>query len=69
MSEEVVAAQKDLRKLDEHLELLKRNKGVFEAEEFTINRNHAETMEKIRNHKSEIEKNVLSFTSKKIVVA
>jgi hypothetical protein len=68
-SEEVVAAQKDLAKLNEHLELLKRNKGVLEAEEFTINRNHAETMEKIRNHKSEIEKNVLSFTSKKIVVA
>ena len=68
-SEEVVAAQKDLARLNEHLELLKRNKGVLEAEEFTINRNHAETMEKIRNHKSEIEKNVLSFTSKKIVVA
>lgn len=68
-SEEVVAAQKDLRKLNEHLELLKRNKGVLEAEEFTINRNHAETKEKIQNHKSEIEKNVLSFTSKKIVVA
>jgi hypothetical protein len=68
-SEEVVAAQKDLTKLDEHLELLKRKKGVLEAEEFTINRNHAETMEKIQSHKSEIEKNVLSFTSKKIVVA
>lgn len=68
-SAEVAATEKELAKLNEHMELLKRNRGVIEAEEFSISRNHTETLEKIRNHKDEIQKNVLSFLGRKIVVA
>jgi hypothetical protein len=68
MSEEVAATQRDIAKLNEHLDLLKRNKGVLEADGLMIGRNHSETMEKIRNHKSEIEHNVFDFLAKKIVV-
>jgi hypothetical protein len=68
-SEEVAVTQRHLAKLNEHVENLARKKGVLETEEFTINRNCQETAEKIRNVKSEIEKNVFSFMAKKILVA
>jgi hypothetical protein len=68
MSEEVAATQRDIAKLNEHLDLLKRNEAVLEAGELSINRNHSETTEKIRNHKNEIEHNVFDFMAKKIVV-
>lgn len=68
-SEEVAVTQRDLAKLCEHVDNLTRKKGVLETEEFTINRNCKETAEKIRNVKSEIEKNVFSFMTKKIIVA
>jgi len=69
LSEEVASTQKDLAKLNENLEDLARSRGVFEAEEISINRNHSETVEKIRNHKSEIERNILSFMGKKVTIA
>jgi len=68
-SEEVAVTQKDLAKLCEHVDNLTRKKGVLETEEFTINRNCLETAEKMRSVKSEIEKNVFSFMTKKITVA
>jgi len=68
-SEEVATTKKDLAKLDEHLEHLVRNRGVFEAEEISINRVYSETVEKIKNHKSEIEENILSFMGKKVTIA
>jgi hypothetical protein len=68
-SEEVAVTQRDLAKLYEHVDNLTRKKGVLETEEFTINRNCLETAEKIRSVKSEIEKNVFSFMTKKITVA
>ena len=68
-SEEVAVTQRDLAKLCEHVDNLTRKKGVLETEEFTINRNCLETAEKIRSVKSEIEKNVFSFMTKKITVA
>jgi phage shock protein A len=67
-SEEVAVTQRDLAKLCEHVDNLTRKKGVVETEEFTIDRNCLETAEKIRSAKSEIEKNVFSFMSKKITV-
>ncbi len=67
-SEEMAATLKDLAKLDEQSDALRRNKGVLESEELSIRRNYTETAEKIRNHRSDIEKNVFSFTAKKIVV-
>lgn len=68
MSEEVATTQKDIAKINEQLDLLKRNMGVLEADRLSIGRNHTETLEKIRNHKSEIERNVFDFLAKKIVV-
>jgi hypothetical protein len=68
-SEEVAVTQKDLAKLCERVDNLTRKKGILETEEFTINRNCLETAEKIRSVKSEIEKNVFSFMTKKITVA
>ena len=67
-SEEVASTQKDLAKLNEHIENLTRNKGVLEAEEIILARNYSETADKIRNVKSEIEKNILSFMSKKVTI-
>jgi hypothetical protein len=68
-SEEVAATQKDLAKLHEQVGNLTRSKGVLEGEELSINRTYVETAEKIRNHKSEIEKNIFSFTSKRVKIA
>ena len=67
-SEEVASTQKDLAKLNEHVENLTRNKGVLEAEEIFLGRNYSETADKIRNVKSEIEKNIFSFMSKKVTI-
>ena len=67
-SEEVAVTQRDLAKLCEHVDNLTRKKGVLETEEFTIDRNCVETAEKIRSAKTEIEKNVFSFMTKKITV-
>ena len=67
-SEEVAVTQRDLAKLCEHVDNLTRKKGVVETEEFTIDRNCLETAEKIRSAKSEIEKNVFGFMTKKITV-
>jgi hypothetical protein len=65
-SEEVTTVQRDLSKLQEHVEDLKRKKGIIETEEGSIQRIHNETVEKIRNHKSEIEENIFSFTGKHV---
>jgi DNA repair exonuclease SbcCD ATPase subunit len=65
-SEEVTAMQQNLSKMQAHVEDLKRRKGVVETEEASIRRAHEETLEKIRNHKAEIEKNVFSFLNKTI---
>jgi hypothetical protein len=68
-SEEVAATQRDLAKLNEHIQNLTRTKGVFEAEEVSIKKACVETAERIRNHKGEIEKNILSFMGKKVTIA
>jgi hypothetical protein len=67
-SEEVTATQKDLTKLHEHVANLTRSKGVQEGEEHSINRNYVETAEKIQSLKSEIEKNIFSFTNKRVTI-
>jgi predicted nucleic acid-binding Zn-ribbon protein len=65
-SEEVTVMQQNLSKIQAHIEDLTRKKGVVETEEATIRRAHEETVEKIRNHKAEIEKNILSFMNKTV---
>jgi hypothetical protein len=65
-SAEVAETKSDLSKLKEHLENLERRKGIVESEESTVNRAYNETLEKIRNHKATIEKNVFGFMGKRI---
>lgn len=65
-SAEVTETKSDLSKLQEHLENLERRKGIVESEESTVNRAYNETLEKIRNHKATIEKNVFGFMGKRI---
>ncbi len=65
-SAEVAETKSDLSKLQEHLENLERRKGIVESEESAVNRAYNETLEKIRNHKTAIEKNVFGFMDKRI---
>ncbi len=65
-SAEVTEMQQNLSKLQGQLEDLVRKKGIVETEEHSIKVAHDETLDKIRNHKSEIEKNIFSFVSKKV---
>jgi chromosome segregation ATPase len=68
LSDEVAETGKSLSKLVEHLEGLERKKRMIEGELTTLGRACTETREKIRNHKAEIEKNALDFTSKRILL-
>ena len=65
---EVAEIEKDLSKLREQVEALERRKRIVEGEQITRERAYSETVEKIRNHKTEIEKNVFNFMNKKIRV-
>jgi DNA repair exonuclease SbcCD ATPase subunit len=65
-SEEVAIVQQDLSKLQGRLENMMRKKGIIETEESSIQRIHNDTLEKIRNHKSEIEKNIFSFMGRQV---
>jgi predicted nucleic acid-binding Zn-ribbon protein len=65
-SAEFAETKSDLSKLQEHIENLERRKNGFETEENLIERGCNETLEKIRNYKSQIEKNVFSFMGKRI---
>jgi len=65
---EVIAIQADLSKLQEHVETLERKGKVTESEATVAERAYDETMEKICNTKSGIEKNISSFMGKKIQV-
>jgi hypothetical protein len=65
-SAEVTEMQQNLSKLQGQLEDLVRKKGIVETEEHSIKVAHDETLDKIRNHKSEIEKDIFSFASKKV---
>jgi hypothetical protein len=65
-SEEVTAKQHDLLKLQEQLENFGRKMGTVAAEEASIQRAYNDTQEKIRGHKNEIERNILSFMGKTV---
>ncbi|PIU59931.1 hypothetical protein COS86_01645 [Candidatus Bathyarchaeota archaeon CG07_land_8_20_14_0_80_47_9] len=65
-SAEVAETKQGLSKLQERLEDLNRRKRIVESEEIAIRRAHDETLEKIRNCKDEIEKNILSFMNRRI---
>ena len=65
-SAEVEETKSDLSKLQELLEKLERKKNSVESEESAIERTYKETLEKIRNHKNQIEKNIFSFMGKRV---
>lgn len=67
-SAELAETEKDLSKLREQLEEQDRKKRVIEGEQVTLERACNETMEKIRNNKAQIEKNVFDFLNKRITI-
>ena len=65
-SSEVAETRSDLSKLQQQLENLESKGKSVESEESTIERAYTDTAEKIRNHKSQIERNILSFMGKRV---
>lgn len=65
-SAEVAETKQGLSRLQEHFENLNTRKRVVESEEIAIKRAHDETLGRIKNHKDEIEKNILSFMNRRI---
>lgn len=66
MSPEVAETEKHLSMLKTQLEELERKKKVVEGERVTFERACSETVAKIKNQKSDIEKNILAATNKRI---
>jgi len=66
MSPEVAETEKNLSMLRAQLEELERKKKVVEGERETFERACSETVEKIKNHRSDIETNILAATNKRI---
>jgi hypothetical protein len=67
-SEEVTAMQQNLSKIQAHVEELTRKRAVVETEEASVKIAQEETLEKIRYHKSEIGKNILSSLNKTVKI-
>jgi predicted nucleic acid-binding Zn-ribbon protein len=67
-STEIEATRQDLFKLHEHLEHLGRKKGIAESEREALQRKRDETVKTIRTDKSQIEKNIMEFLSRKVHV-
>jgi hypothetical protein len=65
-SAEVAETEKELSKLREQLDAQERRKKVVEGEQVMLERTITETVEKIRNHKNEIEKKVFESMNKKV---
>jgi len=65
-SDELAEIKSTLAKFQGHLEMLERRKQIVESEEIAVSRAYDETVEKIRNHKTAIERNVFDFTGKRI---
>jgi predicted nucleic acid-binding Zn-ribbon protein len=65
-STQLTETKSDLSKLQEQIANLEMRKNNVKTEESLLERGCSETLEKIRNHKSQIEKNVLSFMDTKI---
>jgi predicted nucleic acid-binding Zn-ribbon protein len=66
MSPEVAETEKHLSMLKTQLEELERKKKIVEGERVTFEQACSETVEKIKNQKSDIEKNILAATNKRI---
>jgi predicted nucleic acid-binding Zn-ribbon protein len=67
-SAEVTETRSDLSNCQEHLENLERKKVIVESKQHVVNQAYNETLEKIQNHRTTIEKNVFDFMDKRIHV-
>jgi hypothetical protein len=67
-SQEVAKTQEDISTLHKEIEDLIRKKEVVETKESVAESTHTEISEKIQNHKSDIEKNVMDFLNQRVRV-
>jgi hypothetical protein len=65
-SEEVTVMQQNLSQLQKHLDDLKRKNTAVESQLSIVRKSCDEILEKIRKHKSEIERNIFSFMNKTV---
>jgi uncharacterized protein YfcZ (UPF0381/DUF406 family) len=65
-SAEVAETKSDLSKLQQLLEKLERRRNSVESEESATERAYNETLERIRNHKNQIEKNIFGFMGRRV---
>jgi chromosome segregation ATPase len=65
-STEMAEAKSFLVRLQEQIEKLEQRRKIVESEENMIEQTYSETLEKIRSCKSQIERNILDFTGKKV---
>ena len=67
-SEEVTATQQDMVKLQTKFDDIKTKREVIDGELISVQKARDELTEKIRNMKSEIERNIFDFTAKRVRV-
>jgi uncharacterized protein YfcZ (UPF0381/DUF406 family) len=67
-SAEVAETRSDLQKLQEQIEKLEQKKRTLESEESMLEQTFNATLEKIRTHKNQIEKNILDFAGRKVSI-
>jgi ribosomal protein S4 len=65
-SAEVAETRSDLSKLQEHMEKLGQKRRILDSEESMLEQTFNGTLEKIRNHKNQIEKNIFDFVGKRV---
>ena len=67
-SEEVTVMQQNLSKIQTNVEELTRKRAVVETEEASIKRSQEEASERMRNYKTEIEKNILNSLNRTVKI-
>jgi DNA repair exonuclease SbcCD ATPase subunit len=67
-SAEVAETRSGLLKLQESLEKLEQKKRALESEESILEQTFNATLEKIRSHKNQIEKNIFDFSGRKVSI-
>lgn len=65
---DVTETEKTVSRLREQMAELERKKRIVEDRQVVLERTCVETTEKIRSHKTEIEKNILSFMNKTVLI-
>jgi len=65
---DVTETERNVSRLREQMAELERKKRIVEDRQVVLERTCVETTEKIRSHKTEIEKNILSFINKTVLI-